>query len=60
MRRMSSFSHTSDFPGVENSCEINPSHMVFIIFNLVQCIEHDVCALKCKLCDTMHFVWLSI
>ena len=26
------------FPHVENSCEINPSHMVFMIFNFVPCI----------------------
>ena len=26
------------FPHVENSCEINLPHMVFMIFNFVQCI----------------------
>ena len=26
------------FPHAENSCEINPSHMVFMICNLAQCI----------------------
>ena len=29
------------FPYIENSCEINPSHMVFMIFNFAQCIYHD-------------------
>ena len=27
-----------NFPHVENSCEINPSRMFFMIFNLAQCI----------------------
>ena len=25
-------------PHVENSCEINPSHMIFMIFNFAKCI----------------------
>ena len=33
-----SFSHTSDIPHAENSCEINPSHMVFMICNFAHYI----------------------
>ena len=36
--KKSLFSVTSDFPHVENSCEMNPSHMVFMIFNFGLCI----------------------
>ena len=32
------YAHASDFPHVERSCEINPSHMVFMIFHLTQYI----------------------
>ena len=39
------------FPRVDNSCEIIPSHMVFMIFNLEQCIYRDKRTLKCKVCE---------
>ena len=44
------FSHTSDIPHAENSCEINPSHIVFMICNF----EHYIW-LKCLL-----YIWFSM
>ena len=47
------------FTHVENSCEINPSHMVFMIFNFAHLIQHDSGARENVFCMVFHVRWIS-
>ena len=48
------------FPNVENSCEIKPSHMVFMIFNFVQhALKYSRSIQENAFCMVFHVRWIS-
>ena len=47
------------FPHAENSCEINPSHMVFMIFNFAQCVNPFCTPRRYAFCMVFHVRWIS-